>query len=115
MVVLQCSHLIVCNLDQHIVLYPIHTLQMHAHMLLPLLDCRAFLKMFHGTLFQNMEQVLLFIEYSHSACLKLNDWKKRSISKLGTDRECLNVVLSEVLVFSCTTVAVLHNMQSCML
>ena len=119
LVVLECSHLVVCNLDQCIVLYPqcldYKCMVVYMQLASPLLDCRTFLDMFHGTLFQNMEDLLLFIQYSHSACLKLNKLKKRSILKLGTDTTSLRMVLSEVLVFSCMNMAVLHNMQSCTL
>ena len=104
--------------SMHCTVSPMPRLQMHGCIYAvasPLLDCRTFLEMFHGTLFQNMEDLLSFIQYSHSACLKSNKLKKRSILKLGTDTTCSRMVLSEVLVFSCMNVAVLHNMQSCTL
>ena len=119
MVVLECSHLVVCNLDQCIVLCPqcldYKCMVVYMQLAPPLLDCRTCLDMFHGTLFQNMEDLLSFIQYSHSTCLKLNAWKKRSILQLGSDTTCSRVVLSEVLVFSYMNVAVLYDMQLCAL
>ena len=57
---------------------------------------REFLRVFHKTLFQNKGDLVVFIQHSHSICLKLNQRKRRSIMKLGINHKSLDMVLKEV-------------------